>query len=126
MNSERPVSAVLHDIAGNLEEIVRAELRLAKRELGEELGRASAGGLMLVAGVAMVGVAGVFALLALVYALSLVMPAWGAALIVAGGEAVMAAIFIGVGLRKLKTMRVAPRTRATVQENIEWAKQQTT
>jgi len=126
VNTERPVSAVLHDIAGNLEDIVRAELRLAKTELAEEAGKASTGALMLGAGVMMLGVAGVFALLAIVYALSLVMPAWGAALIVAGGEAVMALIFVTAGIRKFKATRAVPKTRASLQENVEWAKQQTT
>jgi uncharacterized membrane protein YqjE len=126
MDTDRPVSAVLRDIAGNLEDIVRAELRLAKTEIKEEAGKASSGALMLGAGVMMLGVAGVFGLLAIVYALSLVMPAWGAALIVAGGEALMAVIFVSAGLRKLKATRAAPRTRATLEENVEWAKQQTT
>jgi hypothetical protein len=126
VNTERPVSAVLRDIAGNLEDIVRAELRLAKKELSQELGQAKAGGMMVGAGVLMLGLAGIFLLLAIVYALSLVMPAWAAALIVAGGEALMAAIFIGVGIHRFKVMRAVPRTRATLEENVEWAKQQAT
>ena len=126
MNAERPVSAVLHDIAGNLEDIVRAELRLAKREITQEAGKATAGVVMIVAGAMMLGIAGIFLLLAIVYALSLVMPAWAAALIVAGGEAIMAAIFVGVGIQRIKATRAVPRTRATLQENVEWAKQQAT
>ena len=126
MNAERPVSAVLHDIAGNLENIVRAELRLAKKEITQEAGKATAGVVMVVAGAMMLGIAGIFLLLAIVYALSLVMPAWAAALIVAGGEAIMAAIFVGVGIKRFKTTRAVPRTRATLQENVEWAKQQAT
>ena len=126
MNAERPVSAVLHDIAGNLENIVRAELRLAKKEITQEAGKATAGVVMVVAGAMMLGIAGIFLLLAIVYALSLVMPAWAAALIVAGGEAIMAAIFVGVGIKRIRATRAVPRTRATLQENVEWAKQQAT
>ena len=126
MAPERPVSALLHDIAGNLEDFVRAELRLAKKEITQEAGKATAGVVMIVAGAMMLGIAGIFLLLAIVYALSLVMPAWAAALIVAGGEAVMAGIFVGVGIKRIKATRAAPRTRATMQENVECAKQQTT
>ena len=126
MNAERPVSAVLHDIAGNLENIVRAELRLAKKEITQEAGKATAGVVMVVAGAMMLGIAGIFLLLAIAYALSLVMPAWAAALIVAGGEAIMAAIFVGVGIKRIRATRAVPRTRATLQENVEWAKQQAT
>jgi uncharacterized membrane protein YqjE len=124
MPAERPVSALLSDIAGNVQDIVRAELRLAKTEITAEVGRASSGGLMVGLGVLMLAVSGLFALLAIVYALSLVMPAWAAALIVAAGEGLMAAVFVGVGIKRFKAARAAPRTRESIKENVEWAKQQ--
>ena len=75
MSTERPLSAVLSDIAGNVQDIVRAELRLAKTEATDEVARASSAGLMVGLGILMLGISGLFALLAAVYALSLVMPA---------------------------------------------------
>ena len=125
MQAERPVSAVLRDIVGNVQDIVRAEMRLAKTEVTEELGRASSAGLLVGVGAIMLMFSALFALLAVVYALSLAMPAWAAALIVAGVEVVMAAIFVGIGVRRFRATRAAPRTRATVKENVEWAKQLT-
>jgi len=124
MHADRPVSAVLHDIAGNLQGIVRAELRLAKTEITAEAGRASSAGMMVGLGVLMLAFSALFALLAIVYALSLVLPAWAAALIVAAAEGLMAAIFVGVGIRRFKTTRAVPRTRETIKENAEWAKRQ--
>jgi hypothetical protein len=64
-------------------------------------------------------------LLAIVFALSLVMPAWAAALIVAAGEGLMAAIFIGIGIRKFKAVRAVPKTTAAIKENVEWARHPT-
>jgi uncharacterized membrane protein YqjE len=125
MQAERPVSAVLRDIVGNVQDIVRAEMRLAKTEVTEELSKATSAGMLVGLGAVMLSFSALFALLAVVYALSLVMPAWAAALIVAGVEAVLAAAFVGIGLKRFRATRAAPRTRETVKENVEWAKQLT-
>jgi uncharacterized membrane protein YqjE len=121
---DRAISAVLSDIVGNLQEIIRAEMRLAKSEVKQEAAKASAGAVMIGFGVLMVAFSMLFVLVALVYALSLVMPAWAAALIVAVGEGLIAALFLGIGLKKWKTVRAAPRTVESVKENVEWARQQ--
>ena len=121
--AERPISNVLHDIAGNVQEIVRAEMRLAKTEITEELGKARLGGTLAAMGALMLGLGMLFALLAAVYALSLVMPAWAAALIVAGVECVSGLLLLMLGVGKFKTVRAAPKTQASIKENVEWAKQ---
>jgi uncharacterized membrane protein YqjE len=124
MHAERPLSAVLHDIAGNVQNIVRAELRLAKTEVTAEVTRAGSAGLMVGLGILMLGISALFALLAIVYALSLIMPSWAAALIVAAGEGLMAAVFVSLGIKRFRNTRAAPRTRESIKENVEWAKQQ--
>jgi len=64
-----------------------------------------------------------FLLLALVYALALVWPAWAAALAVGAGAAVIGGVCISAGLSRLKQVKLAPpKTVATLQENIQWAK----
>jgi putative superfamily III holin-X len=84
--SERSVSEVLQDIVGNIQDIVRSEVRLAKTEVGEELTKAKAASLA-IGGGALSGIfSASFLLLAIVYALSRVVPDWAAALIVAGGS----------------------------------------
>ena len=125
MNGDRPISTLLNDIVGNIQNIVRSEFRLAKTEATEEVTKAGSAALMLGAGLVMLLLSGVFALLAIVYALSQVMPNWAAALIVAAGEALMAAIFVGLGIKKFKATRVPPKTAASMKENVEWAKQLT-
>jgi hypothetical protein len=64
-------------------------------------------------------------LLACVYALALVMPNWAAALVVAAAVGIAAAVTLTLGLKRLKTIQAAPKTAATLKENVRWAKQLT-
>jgi uncharacterized membrane protein YqjE len=123
--AERSISTVLHDIVSNVQDIVRSEIRLAKSEITEEAGKASSAAVVIGAAVLMLAFGMVFALLAVFFALSAVMPQWAAALIIAVGESAVAAILLGVGIKRLKSVRAAPKTAATLKENIEWAKQPT-
>lgn len=123
--ADRPISAVLHDIVGNVQDIVRSEMRLARTEVADDLARMRIGAVLAGTGVIMLVLTVVFVLLAIVYALSAVVPAWAAALIVAGGSGLVAAVALGLGVKKLKTMRGMPRTAAAMKENAEWARQLT-
>ena len=125
VTEDRPVSSVLHDIMGNVQNLVRSEARLAKAELTDELKKSSSAAIFIGAGVLMLLLSGLFALLAIVYALSTVMPEWAAALIVAAGEGLMAAVFVGLGIKKLRDVRAMPKTTESMKENVEWAKQLT-
>jgi uncharacterized membrane protein YqjE len=123
--ADRPISAVLHDIVGNVQEIIRAEVRLAKTEVKDELRKAKAAGALIGVGAVMLLLSVLFVLLAIVYALSEVLPPWGAALIVAGSLALIAMVCLGVGAKRAKTVHAPPLTAATMKENVEWAKQLT-
>jgi uncharacterized membrane protein YqjE len=123
--ANRTISTVLSDIVGNVQDIVRSELRLAKTEITEELAKARSAGILIGAGALMLIFSTLFLLLAAVYALSTVMPGWAAAVIVGAGVGVIAALCFGIGIRKLKSVRAAPKTATTVKENVEWAKQLT-
>ena len=105
--------------------IVRAEFRLAKTELSEELAESRAAGVLVGVGALMLTLGVVFLMLAIVYALSLIVPEWAAALIVGGGASVVAALCVGLGIRRFKAIRAVPKTAASVKENVEWAKQLT-
>jgi uncharacterized membrane protein YqjE len=122
-NPDRSISAVLHDIVGNVQDIVRSELRLAKTELGEELGKSRSAGMLLGVGALMLVFSALFLLLAVVYALSLVVAAWAAALIVGAGIGIIAALCCALGIKRFRTIRAAPKTTATLKENVEWARQ---
>jgi uncharacterized membrane protein YqjE len=124
-NGDRPISAVLSDIVGNVQDIVRSEFRLAKTEISGEVSKAASAAVLLVVGALLFTFGVLFVLLAIVYALSLVMAAWIAALIVGLVLAIVAAPCVAVGIRRIKGTRAAPRTTANLKENVEWAKQLT-
>lgn len=121
---ERPISEVIGDIAENVQQIARAELRLAKAELLEDVALMRRGAVFL----AIAAIAGAFAIgclcLTAIYALALVVPPWAAALIVAAVMAVVAAVCIMSGRRQLAGLGMR-RTAATVKENVQWAKTRT-
>jgi MFS family permease len=121
----RSIPEILQDVFSNIQEIVRAEVRLAKAELGEELNRGRAGGLLIAVGAVAAIFSALFILLACVYALALVMPNWAAALVVAAAVGIAAAVTLTLGLKRLKTIQAAPKTAATLKENVRWAKQLT-
>jgi uncharacterized membrane protein YqjE len=123
--SIRSIPEILKDVLTNIQEIVRAEVRLAKAELGEELSSARSGGLLIGVGAVAAIFSALFLLLACVYALGRVMPNWAAALIVAAAVGVAAAVTLGVGLKRFKTIQAAPKTSASLQENVRWAKELT-
>ena len=122
---QRSVPEILENIASNLTQLIQAEFRLAKRELKEGAGKVAGPGATLGAGVALAFYGLGFLLLAGVYALSLVMAAWLATLIVGGVLLVAAGILIGAGGMKLKRMNLSPdKTIRTLEEDVQWAKQQ--
>lgn len=118
----RSIPEILQDVLTNVQDIVRDEVRLAKAELGQDLRRARSGGLLI--GAAAVGaiVSALFLLLGCVYGLSRVMPDWAAAGIVALVVGAAAAVTLGLGLKRLKTIEAAPKTAASLKENVRWAK----
>jgi uncharacterized membrane protein YqjE len=121
----RSIPEILQDVLTNIQDIVRAEVRLAKAELGEELNAARSGGLLIGIGAVAAIFSTLFLLLACVYALARVVPDWAAALIVAAAVGIAAAVTLSVGLKRLKTIRAAPKTAASLKENVQWARQLT-
>jgi uncharacterized membrane protein YqjE len=122
---QRSVPEVLEDVASNLAQLIQAEFRLAKTELKEGAEKAAGPGATLGAGVALALYGLGFLLLAAVYAMSLVMASWLAALIVGGVLTIAAGIFIGAGSAKLKRANLLPeKTIQTLEEDAQWAKQQ--
>lgn len=124
--NDRSIAEVLQDIFRNLQEIIRSEVRLAKTEVREEIGKAKSTGLLVGAG----AVCGVFAtfflLLTVVCALAIVLPYWAASLIVAVLLATIAGIVLSAGLKQFKQVNPVPdKTVESMKENVEWAKQQT-
>jgi len=127
MNGEdRSIANVLEDIVGNVQGIIRSEVRLAKTEIQEEAGKAwKAGGV--VGSGAILGLYALgFLLLAGFFALEMVVEPWLAALIVAVVVGIAAAILVNAGRKKMKQVHPRPdKTIHTMRENLEWVKHQT-
>ena len=124
LSDGRSIFTVLQDIVNNVQDIIRLEVRLAKTEVREELAKVQSAGLLLGIGATAAIFSVLFILLAIASALSRVVPDWAAALIVAAGVALIAVVTLAAGTKRLKTVEAAPKTAASLKENVTWAKQQ--
>ena len=121
--TDRSIGAVLTDIVGDVQQIVRAEARLARAEFLEELAKARRGSQSVAAGAVLVMFATGLVLLAAVYALTMIWPAWAAALAVAGATLIIGGALAVTGLKQLRSVTFVPdRTLNAVKENIQWVK----
>ena len=123
--ADRSATEVLKDIVGNVQSIIRAEVRLARAETKEEMGKLFSAGTRFMAGAIVALYGGFFIFLCFVYALSTVMAPWLAALLVGTALAVVGGILLSSGLGRLRQVSPKPeKTIETVKENIEWMKGQ--
>jgi uncharacterized membrane protein YqjE len=129
VSGDRP-STGLGDLVGNLatdlQDLVRGEVRLARAELDEKLDRAIAAAIWLIGG-ALVAFAGLVVLLeAAAAALALVLPAWAAFLIVGVIIVVAGALLARSGLAMLSLKTLMPdRTAASLQKDVRVVKEHT-
>jgi uncharacterized membrane protein YqjE len=122
-NGDRPIAAVLSDIVGDVQQIIRAEVRLARVEIREELGKAKRGALLVAAASALMLLAVAALLLSAIYALATVWPPWAAALAVALALAAIGGALAMTGASRIRSVHLPPqKTVSTVRENIQWAK----
>jgi uncharacterized membrane protein YqjE len=121
-SDDRPVTDILQDIIRNIEDIVRAEVRLAKSEMSEEFAKAQSAGVFLGIGTLGSIFSIFFLLLAIVFALSNRLPNWAAALIVALALAIVGGILLGTGAKRLKRLHSAPHLFENQKGKLEWAK----
>jgi uncharacterized membrane protein YqjE len=125
-SGKQSVAELIGDVANDFARLVRQQLDLAKAELKEQAAAAGRAGAMF--GVA--AVAGLLALVlvsfAIVFALSEVMPAGWAALIVAVVWAVIGAVTYSVGRQRLRAVSpVPPKTSQTLKEDMQWLRNPT-
>ena len=122
----RSIPDVLQDIVANVQTIIRSEVRLARTEVTEELTKGGRASGMLAGG----AISALFTiwllLLTILFALATVMPFWAAALLLFVIMAVVTAVLLSSGKKRLKTVHAIPeKTVETMKENIEWVKSQT-
>jgi hypothetical protein len=124
-NQDEGIGSLIAGLLKDLQDLVRAEVQLAKTELKEdaaELGR----GAGFIAGGALIGLVGfIFLMLAVTYLLNRWFDDWVSALIVGAVLAVVALILISSGRSTLSAANLKPeQTIATLKEDQEWAKRQ--
>lgn len=120
------IADLLQGIIGNVQGIIRSEVRLAKAEVKEEATSAgNAAGLLAVGAVLGLYAVGLL-LLTCVYALNGPLPDWAAALIVFAVVAAGAAVLVMLGLERIKHVNPKPeQTIDSIKEDVQWVKQQT-
>lgn len=111
------------EIAAGVVELMESELALAKSELQHEVRKLVKAVPLVAIGLMFATYALGFVLLAGVYLLSLVVPAWAAALIVGVGSALIGGILFLVGWKRLSSVDLKPKqTIESVKENVVWLK----
>ena len=122
---EQSTPQLVRSIASDTSTLVRKEIELAKQEIAEGL-KAKAVGAAAFAGAGVFGLLGLlFGLVTAVAALSIVLPHWLAALIVAGSLLLLAGLAAAAGKAAMKRKGPAPKeTVRTVKEDVEWARAQ--
>jgi uncharacterized membrane protein YqjE len=138
---ERSVQEVVKDIVGNLQEIIRSEFQLARIEIREKSSQFGRAAVMLAAGGALVFYALGFLFVSIYQALDAVMPAGLAAVLMFLVLAVVSAVLVMSGIKRMKAISPAPErtienaretvatmrdsaneTAQTVKEEVQWSK----
>ena len=121
----RSVTEIVQDIVEKAQDIIRSEVQLARAEVREEAAKAVRASVLGAAG----GLLGLYALgfllLAAIYGLSMFLPPWLAAAIVAVTTGAVAGGLIMTGRKRWRSVHAAPKTVETIREDIEWVKDRT-
>lgn len=117
---ERPVGDVLKDIIGNIREIIRSEISLAREEMRDKAIAAGKATALVVAGAVLLLYGFGFLLAAIYAALNLVIPAWAAELSVFGLMLLIGGALAVAGIKALKRIDPTPRrTLFTARETVD-------
>jgi hypothetical protein len=118
---------LLGEISGKATLLVRKEVELAQTEMRADVQAelAAAKGLAVAAVLAMAGVSGLVTAGMAALALAVPLPFWVAALVVAGVLLFLAAV-VGLAWWRRRVTRPLALTRKTLDEDMQWAKEQLT
>jgi hypothetical protein len=117
---------VIQNIIGNVGDIVRSEVQLAKAEMKQEAMKAARGGALIAAG-AVVGLFGLgFVFWTITFALTTWMPVWAASLIVGVLLLAVAGALAMAGLTRVRQVHPKPeQTLESVREDVQWIRNRT-
>jgi drug/metabolite transporter (DMT)-like permease len=126
MQAERTLSELTVDLASQVGDLVRNEVRLARAEAMDSVRDMGGGVIRAALGVALAGAAVTLGLFALAYALGEIMPMWAGALIGAAIGGGGAYVLITSGLKAASIDRVAlTRTAENVSRDLRLIKEKT-
>jgi hypothetical protein len=126
MQAERTLPELTMDLANQVGDLMRNEVRLARAEAMESVKHMGGGILRAALGVALAGAAVTLGLFALVYGLGLIMPMWVAAFVGALFGGVLAYLLIKSGLKAASVERIhLPRTASQVKADLRLIKENT-
>ena len=121
----KPLGDLFGDLAGEVSELVRKEVALAKLEIGQKAKYVGRNIGYLVVGGAVAYAAMLAIIAAIIMLLAKVMPHWGAALLVGGVVAVVGWIVVSKALSAIQKTDMTPeQTVETLKEDAAWVKQQ--
>ena len=122
---DKSLGELFSDLTSDLGRLMRQEVALARTEAKEEIGRAGKASALLAVGGLIAYLALMFASFALAWLLDDVMPRSLSFLIVAVVHAIVAAVLVAQGRRRLRDVSPVPQqTVETMKEDVEWAKAQ--
>ena len=121
----KPLGDLFGDLAGEVSELVRKEVALAKLEIGQKAKHVGKNVGYLVVGGAVAYAAMLAVLAGIIMLLDKVMPNWGAALVVGVVVGIIGWLLIGKARAALEATDITPQqTVETLKEDAAWVKQQ--
>ncbi len=122
--STASLGQVVGGLAGDVQDLVRGEIMLARAELDQKFHRVLMAAIWLLGGALLAFAGLVVVLQGVAFALALVLPAWAASLIVGVIIVIMGALFARSGLAMLSLKALTPeRTAANLQKDAEMLKE---
>jgi uncharacterized membrane protein YqjE len=121
---EASVGDLLSRLTDDFGQLVRSHVELAKVEIKEEVSRAGKGAGMLTASALAAYLTITLLSFAAAWGLTEVVPEGVAFLIVGLVWAAITAVLALSGKKELQQVKAPPQTRETIQEDVQWAKQQ--
>ena len=124
---EPSLTSLLSGIVGDVQQLVRQEINLARTEMKQEWDKAKTAAGALMAGMVLLAVGGVLLCFMLVYLINYFgVPLWGCFGIVGGVLLLAGVVLAGAGYAYAKSVHVVPpQTAQTLKENVQWIQNQT-
>jgi len=124
LEQDKSLGELLSRLTTDFGDLVSTQMELAKVEIKEDVQRAGKGAGMLTGAGVTAYLALILLSMALAWLLDDVMPRSLAFAIVGVVWAIVAAVLYGRGRTELHAIEGAPKTKQTIQEDVEWARQQ--